>query len=170
MTSNVTIMLELGQLGASAQASTVYAVDSISAGVVVVVYDRQSRVGGMACISLPESKLDAQGGQVKQNGMPAKYADLAIPLLLEEFTALGGDKNNSIVRLVGGAQLFNFGGGGNLLNIGVRNAMAIRAALARQGFAIEKADTGGNKTRSLRFELGTGNVYVRPVGSDEYLI
>jgi chemotaxis protein CheD len=169
MASGDRIMLELGQMSSSARQGTVYSVSSIGTGVVVVVYDPQNLVGGVACVSMPESKLSMQSPLEEQpKDKPAKFADIAIPLLLEEFKALGGDKNNSTVRLVGGAQLFNFGGGGgNLLNIGVRNAMAIRTALTKEGFVVEKADTGGNKPRSIRFELNTGNVYVRFIGATE---
>jgi len=169
MASGDRIMLELGQMSASARQGTVFSISSIGTGVVVVVYDARNLVGGVACVSMPESKLSMQSPlEELPKDKPAKFADLAIPLLLEEFRALGGDKNISTVRLVGGAQLFNFGGGGgNLLNIGVRNAMAIRTALTKEGFVVEKADTGGNKPRSIRFELSTGNVYVRPIGSTE---
>jgi chemotaxis protein CheD len=116
---------------------------------------------------LPESSLDG----VYNENLPGKYANLAIPKLLDEFNAAGGQKRSSMVRIVGGAQLFNFGGGGgNVLNIGARNATAIRAAMSKQGYAIEKADTGGNKGRALRFVLSTGQLYIRQIGGSEYLL
>jgi chemotaxis protein CheD len=163
--------IELGDIRAGAQPGTVYAVANIGAGVVVTLYDLDRRIGAVACVALPDSKLALESGLVIPGHPPAKYADLAIPRLLEEFIALGGEKRSTMVRMVGGAQLFNFGGGGgNLLNTGVRNATAVRTALSRHGFAVEKADTGGNKGKSLRFILSTGQICVCPHGGTEYVL
>jgi chemotaxis protein CheD len=163
--------LELGELRVSSQSSTVYEVVNIGSGVVVTFYDIEHRIAGIACVILPESKLanDANGAMAGHS--PARYADLAIPRVLEEFVALGANKRSTIVRMVGGAQLFNFGGGGgNLLNIGVRNATAVRTALSRQGFAIERADTGGNKGKNILFSVASGQIVVCPAGGLQYTL
>lgn len=163
-----TEMVELGEIKVSVDKTTVYVTPSIGTGIVVALYDLQNRIGGVAYVILPESKLSATPGE---SMLAAKYADLAIPNLMEAFKEAGGEKRTSIVKMVGGAQLFNFGGGGgNLLNIGARNATAIRAALSKQGLSIEKADTGGNKGKSLRFILATGQIYACQIGGEEYLL
>jgi chemotaxis protein CheD len=143
-------------------------VPNIGTGVVVTIYDMQNKIGGLAHIVLPESKLSMSLNEVQ---VPAKFVDLAVPKMLETFIELGGQTRNSVVKMVGGAQLFNFGGGGgNLLNVGARNATAIRAAMSKQGLGIERADTGGNKGKTLRFILATGQVYVQQIGGKEYLL
>jgi chemotaxis protein CheD len=167
MSMQRTEQVELGEIKVSDHKATVYIIPNLGTGVAVTIYDIQNKVGGIAHIVLPESSLDG----VYSDQLPGKYANLAIPKLLEQFTAIGGQKRSSIVRMVGGAQLFNFGGGGgNVLNIGARNATAIRAAMSKQGYAIEKADTGGNKGKSIRFILATGQLYVRQIGGNEYLL
>ena len=159
--------VHLGEIQVSKNLLTIFVVPNLGTGVALTIYDTINKVGGIAHIVLPESSLD----NVHSNALPGKYANLAIPRLLEQFTELGGQKRGSVVRLVGGAQLFNFGGGGgNILNIGARNATAIRAAMSKQGFVIEKADTGGNKGKSIRFILATGQLYVCPIGGNEYLL
>jgi chemotaxis protein CheD len=161
-----TEQVELGEIKVSNKAA-VYIIPTLGTGVAVTIYDTTNKVGGIAHIVLPESSLDG----VYNENLPGKYANLAIPKLLDEFNAAGGQKRSSMVRIVGGAQLFNFGGGGgNVLNIGARNATAIRAAMSKQGYAIEKADTGGNKGRALRFVLSTGQLYIRQIGGSEYLL
>ncbi|HEY9685443.1 MAG TPA: chemotaxis protein CheD [Coleofasciculaceae cyanobacterium] len=160
--------VDLGEIQVTDRKATVFIIPNIGTSIAVTIYDQQNKIGGLAHIVLPESSLSNTpfGEQI-----PGKYADVAIPRLLEQFSEMGGQKRNSVVRMVGGAQLFNFGGGaGNLLNIGARNATAVRAAMSKQGLVIEKADTGGNKGKSLRFILATGQVYVQPIGGSEYLM
>jgi chemotaxis protein CheD len=165
MSMQKTEPVELGEIKVSAQKATVYRVANIGTGIAVSLYDIENKIGGVAHIILPESTFS---NSISEQ-LPGKYANLAIPQLIEEFTSQGGQKRTSVVRMVGGAQLFNFGGGGgNLLNIGARNATAIRAALSKLGFAIEKADTGGNKGKLLRFILATGHIYVQQIGGTEY--
>ncbi|WP_373533300.1 chemotaxis protein CheD [Vampirovibrio sp.] len=167
MSMQRTEQVELGEIKVSDQKTMMFVLPNIGTGIAVTIFDLQNKVGGVAHIVLPESSLGTPGNDL----LPGKYANLAVPKLLADFAELGGQKENSVVRLVGGAQLFNFGGGGgNILNIGARNATAIRAAMSKQGLAIGKADTGGNKGKSLRFVLATGQMFVRLIGGDEYLV
>jgi chemotaxis protein CheD len=157
--------VDMGEIHVSANKMTIYTIPSLGTGVAVTLYDTINNIGGIAHVVLPESKLDND----YTLELPGKYANLAVPDLIEQFTKLGGQKRGSTVRIIGGAQLFNFGGGGgNILNIGARNATAIRAAMSKQGFVIEKADTGGNKGKSIRFILATGQIHVCPIGGNEY--
>lgn len=143
----------------------VFTIPELGSGVALIVHDRASNVGGVAHILLPDNQLAGMNEQ--DPDMPAKFANIAVPLLFEQFEAMGGNKKTSTTRLVGGAQLFNFGGGGgNPLNTGPRNAIAIRAAVSRLGYVISKTDIGGNKARNLRFVLITGQVHVQPVGGN----
>lgn len=167
MSMQRTEQVELGEIKASGDKSLVFVLPNIGTGIAVAIYDVQNKVGAVAHVVLPESSLAGPGNDL----LPAKYANLAVPALLKAFAEAGGDKHASVVRMVGGAQLFNFGGGGgNILNIGARNATAIRAAMSKQGLAIEKADTGGNKGKAVRFVLATGQLLICPIGGNEYSI
>lgn len=167
MSMQNTEQVELGEIKVTDQKATVLVIPNIGTAVAVVIYDVQNKVGGVAHIVLPESSL----ANAHHEQLPGKYANLAIPKLLELYHEAGGQKRSTVVRMVGGAQLFNFGGGGgNILNIGARNATAIRASMSKLGFPIEKADTGGNKGKALRFVITTGQLYVRQIGGNEYLL
>lgn len=157
--------LELGDIKVTKTRTVIMAVPNIGTSIAVVLFDMEAKIGGIAHVVLPDSMLTTAPGEQA----PAKYADLAIPALMDAFTAEGGQKRSTVVKMAGGAQLFNFGGGGgNILNIGARNATAIRTALSRHGLVVEKADIGGNKSRSMRFILATGQVIVQQVGGGEY--
>lgn len=157
----------IGEIKISANKAMMFTIASLSTGIAVVVYDKNAVMGGMAHILLPDS---TQVGLVEDDAI-GKYADTAVPVLLEKFTAAGADRAQTFARIVGGAQLFNFGGGAaNSLNIGTRNAVAIRAALSREGVAIEKADVGGNKGRRVKFHIGLGKLFIAVAGQEEYEI
>jgi chemotaxis protein CheD len=165
-----TEMVALGELKVSNSREQVFAVANIGTGVVVTIFDPGRKTGGIAHIVLPENNTTA--ASVSPPGappLPAKFADEAIPQLLDAFTKEGGSIQSSIIRIVGGAQLFNFGGGtSNLLNVGARNVTAVQTALAKAGLSVEKSDVGGNKAKSLQFVLATGEVLVRQIGGGEY--
>lgn len=167
MPLQLTEQVNLGEIKVTKIRNMVLAVPNLGSSVALVIYDPQFKVGGIAHIILPDSTLDG----ARSDETPGKYADLAVPELLKQYTEAGGQTRFANIRLVGGAQLFNFGGGGgNLLNIGSRNATAIRAVLSKTGLTIEKADTGGNKGKSIRFMIATGQLFIRQIGDKEYLL
>lgn len=159
--------VQLGELQVSGNRTLILSIPNLGSSMALVIYDPRLRLGGVAHIILPESGL---GGGTNME-TPAKFADIAVPALLEAFTEAGGKPSQSVIRLVGGAQMFNFGGGGaSLLNMGSRNATAIKTALSKLGLTPEKTDIGGNKGKSLRFVIATGQLYVKQIGGTEYLL
>lgn len=128
----------------------------VASSIVVVAYDPDSIVGGMAHMALPDSSMAYQS---KESDL--KYVDLALPMFIKELAEAGLAKATSRVKIIGGSQLFNFGGGsGNVLNIGTRNAITARTILTREGIQVEKTETGGNKPRNVTLDMQTGVVQV----------
>ena len=167
MSLQQTQLVDMGEIHVSTNKMVVFTIPNLGTGVALTIYDYLHQVAGIAHIVLPESALS----EAYADELSGKFANLAIPILVEQFNKLGGQKRDSVVRMVGGAQLFNFGGGGgNILNIGARNATAIRAGMSKQGFVIQKADTGGNKGKSVRFMVATGEIFVCPIGGKDYLL
>lgn len=167
MPLQTTESVELGEIRVSNIRNLVLTIPNLGSSVALMIYDPQFKVGGIAHILLPDSTLD--GTRAAES--PGRYADLAVPELIQQFSEAGGQARLSKIRIVGGAQMFNFGGGGgNLLNIGSRNATALKASLSKLGLSIEKADTGGNKGKAIRFMIATGHVYIRQIGGSEYLL
>jgi chemotaxis protein CheD len=163
MKAPYTQAVDAGQVLLSKDRYLTLEIKSLTSNVAVVVYD--GKLGGIAHIILPDSQLDP----APSDDLPGKYADLALPLLWEAFLQDGGDKRNTTVRLIGGAQLFNFGGGGsNPLNVGARNVMAVRTTLARLGVVLTQAETGGNKAYAVSFQMSDGLVRYRRLGEDVY--
>jgi chemotaxis protein CheD len=159
--------IEPGCMEVTANRAVILTVSNLASGVAVIAFDAQKRLAGVANIILPDSSVKATGTTAEE--FSNKYADVAIPNLIQKFTELGGQQTQSIITIVGGAQMFNFGGGaGNLLNVGSRNVATIKTALYRLGYDVNKADVGGNKGKNIRLVVATGQLYVKCIGGQEY--
>jgi chemotaxis protein CheD len=120
----------------------------------LALIDRSSGVAGMAHIVLPEST-----GSDKD---PGKFADLAVPALLGQMQKAGAVTRRLEAVLAGGARMFELGE----MDIGARNAAAVKAGLARAGLRIHAAETGGNRGRTLRLTVGKFEVTVKEAGGE----
>lgn len=124
--------------------------------VAIAIHDPASMVGALAHILLPERAVN------RSSSNPAKFAETAVPMLLDEMRKLGAAAPTRLqARLAGGASMFaallQTGG----LNVGERNVIAARTALARAGVPIVGEDTGGDYGRSVYFHVQDGRVEVR---------
>lgn len=129
----------------------------------LALYDPAVKVGVLAHIVLPESTL----GRGKP-APPAKFADTAVPAALDEAVRLGASPSRITARIVGGARMFRVAGAPGLLDIGARNAEAVRAALAAAQIRMVAEDTGGTYGRTVQFFTGTGRLVVSTVGRGEH--
>lgn len=123
--------------------------------VAIVLYDAAAGIGGMAHVLLPNEEMS------RDRSNPAKFPSTAVPLLLAEMTALGAHADRVSAKIVGGASMF-----ANLLpaggiNIGERNIVAVRDALAQANVPIVGEDTGADYGRSVYLHLCDGRVEVR---------
>jgi len=160
------IIVPVGEFCLSSNSHEILKALRVAASIVVVAYDPTAGRGGIAHMALPESKIASGNDRA-----PGKFVDLGLPLFIEAITKHGGDKAHLQIKIVGGSQLFNFGGGsGNLLNIGTRNAITARTILNREGLPVEKTETGGNKPRNVMLDIATGQVQVSHPGESPRII
>ena len=149
----------IGQIVASADAGIVISALGLGSCIGLVLTDALAGVAGMAHVMLPASRPGAAG--------PAgKFADTAVPALLDEVLRLGAQRPRLQARIAGGAQMFGGGSGATMLNIGERNADAVRKALKAAGMRVRAADVGGNAGRSMQVAVTGGAVTVRAVGGE----
>ncbi|MCT8337874.1 chemotaxis protein CheD [Methanoculleus sp. Afa-1] len=109
--------------------------------IALILHDQRRSLAGLAHIMLPESR-----GEVDR---PGKFADTAIDALLGEMGRAGSTKSSITAIVVGGASMFEFSA--NSLNIGERNAVAVKGLLQEQGIRIEHEETGGKVGRSVYY-------------------
>ena len=121
-------------------------------------YDPVAKIGGMAHMVLPQ--------QASQNeGIPsAKYVNTGIPFILEEMMKKGAIQSRLVVKMAGGAQMFNIPGANTALDVGTRNIEMANHVLAKIGVRYIRSDLGGNKGRTMYLIIENGKVFVRTVG------
>ncbi|SHN16462.1 chemotaxis protein CheD [Gracilibacillus kekensis] len=124
----------------------------------VVIFDH--KVAGLAHVMLPDSTASKKG---IQNEM--KYADTAIDILIELLINEGARRNRLKAKIAGGAHMFSFQSDNNMLKIGDRNVEAVKTKLAKNRIAVISEDVGGNKGRTIVFDIEKGMLEVRTVNS-----
>lgn len=124
----------------------------------VVVYDHGNGMAGLAHVMLPESSL-AKGGAFNS----AKYADTAVRELVSRLARSGARPSFLKAKIAGGAQMFQFSSGSDLMRIGPRNVEAVKRELAFLKIAILSEDVGGNSGRTIEFNPQTGILNIRTV-------
>lgn len=124
----------------------------------IALYDKTTKVAGLAHIMLPDST------QFKSNTNPMKFADLAIPMLIEKMEKQGCNKRNIVAKIAGGASMFNFSDKSIISDIGKRNSDAVKKALNYESIRIINEEIGGNKGRTMILKANDGTVILKVVG------
>lgn len=126
----------------------------------VCLYDPLTRIAGMVHVVLPQSH-GSKGGD-----LPGKFADTAIPALVQRMVETGAAASRLRAAIAGGAQLFQFGSN-STLDVGARNAEAVMAILRQMNIPLQAKDVGGSAGRTLRMFSDNGLVVVRTIGGAE---
>jgi len=122
---------------------------SLGSCIAVVIHDPVAHVGGLLHFLLPSSALDP----AKALAQPFTYADTGIPELFHRAYALGAEKRRLRVAVLGGAQVTDTAG---VFSIGKKNQLACRKILWSAGVTIQGEETGGEVSRTVRLNVGTG--------------
>lgn len=126
-------------------------------------YDPAIKLGALLHIMLPEK------GNTKDTNV-FKFADSGIRETLRKLGAYGAVKRRLVCKIAGGAKMFELKGGGNLGNIGARNAQNVKMVLMSEGLRVTSEDTGANYARTMLLDVATGQVYIRSAGRPERML
>ena len=122
----------------------------------VCIYDIDTRIGGLAHIMLPtESAFKGN------SGVSLKYADVAIPKMVDEMLLMGCQKRNLRAVVVGGGNMFINSTTPLEQSIGFRNQESVKSILSSLAIPIVAEDIGGNMGKTVYFDLNDGDVYVK---------
>ena len=122
--------------------------------VAVALYDPGTRVGGLAHVLLPSQA----SGRLADR--PGRYAQTAIPALIDRMIARGARAPAITARLVGGASMFAALTPPGMIQMGDRNLVATREALHRHGIRLIGEAVGADYGRTADFDLSTGELRV----------
>lgn len=153
------LMARMGELVVSTSPTDVLVSIGLGSCIGLAVIENGFGRAGLAHVMLPSSESGT-------GASPAKFADLAVPALVQELTRLGAVKARLGAVVVGGAQMFP-GMADKGLDIGARNERAVLDALRHAGVRVDASETGGGKGRTIRIDLGKGRVTVKEAGGRE---
>jgi len=129
--------------------------------IAVLLHDGNARVGGLVHVVLPDRSF------ARDTANPAKFADVAVPFLVDQLRRAGAVPERLTARLVGGACMFRDLLPPNVRHMGQRNLEAVRAALDVVGVPVVGEDVGDDFGRSVVFDVAQGTATVRTVGRGE---
>lgn len=132
--------------------------------VAIVLHEAGAGIGGLAHVLLPAPM--GRGGDAPEG----RFAATAVPALVREITALGGDPARIRARLVGGAAMFANLSAPGTVQVGERNVLASREALRQLNILVTGEAVGGDFGRNVEFNLADGTVRVTSHAHDTELL
>ena len=151
MANNITIGISDMKVCKQPDVLVTYALGSC---IGICLLDSVTGVGGLSHIMLPDSSSVTNGAAT-----PMRFADTAVPMLINQMTAMGASRSRLKAKIAGGAVMFAIGS--DKFNIGERNINAVKEALRKEGVPIVAQDTGLNYGRTVFFYPETGIMEVR---------
>lgn len=127
----------------------------------LILCDRTADVVAIAHIVLPSSPS-------RDPAEPARYADTAVPHLLEEMKNLGALASRVAAQIAGGARMLQISGIAG--DIGARNIEAVREELDRRKIPLIGECVGGTSGRTLRWDAKRRLAVVSQFGSPERIL
>jgi chemotaxis protein CheD len=158
-----TIMVKIADMAVLKKTGTLVTV-GLGSCVGIALYDPLNKVGGLAHILLSNS----QDFRNNNSFSHAKFADTAIPMLINEMERLGGKKNRLLAKIAGGSSLFSFQK--TKFSIGENNIFMVKRVLQTMSLPLKGEDVGGVHGRTMRFFVETGKVVISTVGRDEKVL
>ncbi len=128
----------------------------------LMIYDPAVKVGGLLHAMLPLSRINPQ----KAEANPFMFVDTGVPELFKSVYEMGGQKARLVVKAAGCGQPL---GNNEMFKIGERNYTVLKKLLWKNGVLLESEDIGGNASRTVHFEISTGQVMISSSGTKKKL-
>ncbi|OOE11910.1 chemotaxis protein CheD [Fictibacillus arsenicus] len=131
----------------------------------VIIYDEGRKIAGMAHVMLPESAL------IKSNTTKlGKFADTAVNALYDMLIKKGASAKSIKAKIAGGAQMFQFSSGSEMMRIGPRNVESVKLQLNQLGIPLISSDVGGNSGRTIEFNPADYQLTIKTVNKGTKII
>ncbi len=156
------VVVDIAEFVVSKELDVVLTTYALGSCIAVMLYDAITRAAGMIHYMLPLSATNPE----KARERPAMFADTGVPLLFHGMYGLGCRKEDLIVKVAGGGQLYDDQG---LFEIGKRNYTILRRMLWKTNVLVTAENVGGAKSRTVSLEVATGRCIVRSGGGEQEL-
>lgn len=123
----------------------------------VALYDPVRKIAGLTHIFMHDSTLY---NLTSENLL--KYADTALPLMLDKMLREGALREELVAKIAGGSQFFDYNRIGREFDfsVGGKNILAVKKALKTLGVPLKGEDVGGNISRTMKLYVDSGKVEV----------
>lgn len=123
----------------------------------LVVFDPAVKVGGLLHAMLPLSSINPE----KARANPAMFVDTGVPLLFNALYEKGAVKSRLVVKAAGCG---NPMGKNEVFKIGERNYTVLKKLLWKNNILLEAEDVGGMVSRTIHFDVSSGQVVLSSGG------
>lgn len=128
----------------------------------ICLFDPEAKIIGLSHIMLAEKNA--------AEGNPKKYADTAVPLLIEEMVKAGSEEKRLVAKVVGGATMFKISENSIMGEIGKSNLRKVKEMLSQRSIPVLAEDSGGDAGRTIDFYSEDGSVKIKSLGKPEKII
>ena len=128
----------------------------------ICLYDPERMIAGLAHIMLPSRN--------ERNANVKKYADTAIPQLVQDMERDGAQRGRIVAKIAGGSMMFKIAENSVMGEIGKNNIKKVREVLAEMGIRILAEDVGGDYGRTIDFYAEDGRLRVKSLGKPEIIL
>lgn len=123
----------------------------------LTVYDPVTHTGGLLHAMLPLSRINME----KAKNNPFMFVDTGVPELFSRLYAKGAEKKCLVVKATGCGQPL---GNSEMFKIGDRNFTVLKKLLWKNNILLAAEDVGGTASRTLYFDLTTGETVISSKG------
>jgi chemotaxis protein CheD len=173
----VTIPVEMGETKLTSNRTDRLLAFGLGACVGLCLYDAEFTIAVMVHVVLPQTLPPPphRPNQPPPIVLPGKFADSAVKHAIAEITRLGGKRKNLCAAIAGGARIYTpptatpatENSATTRLEIGPRNIIAVKKALDYEDIPLLKEEVGGHCGRTMTFHVGSGDIFVREIGTEE---
>ncbi|MBW1697247.1 MAG: chemotaxis protein CheD [Deltaproteobacteria bacterium] len=152
------VSIHIGDYYASSEPAVVHTL--LGSCVAVCLFDPTKRTGGVNHILLP-GRAD-----MVQFNTSARYGVNAMELLINAIMGLGGERNQLVAKVFGGAHILGAISEEN--SVGKKNIAFVLEFLEKESIKIINQDLGGYDTRTIFFHTDTGDVFLKRTSHNMY--
>lgn len=131
----------------------------------VAIYDPTAKIGGLIHVLLPSIKEIEGAGHSR-----TKFADSGINELVDSLLRSGASRVRLRAKMAGGAAMFAIRNTAPGETIGKRNVQSCRDTLKSLGINLVAYDVGGNKGRTVYFDVETGSLTIKVIDREDKVI
>lgn len=144
----------ISEMAVSRERNDVLVTYSLGSCIGLSLYDPTIGAAGLVHCMLPQASIDP----VKGRQRPAMFVDLGVPALLDRMLALGATRRALVVKVAGGANVFNDRG---MFRIGERNCAMLRRILWKNDLLLAGEHVGGTAARTMYVSVASGRVILK---------